>query len=237
MPGFPPKTGVLSRDNAIHSCRDGPISIWTGGDHFPWLRFFLPVLPLCAILCADMIHHVIPQRDSLRDEARRLALAMGMIIVLSGMAMRIDFLSARSHRSLVNDWKKIGLWTSRTFSKTDAVALAPVGAIGYEISNPVIDVLGLTDREIAHFGVFNPKEAPGHQKSSIPWVLKKRPKIVLGQAVLFSTSVPTIEQTIERSARVTLKKMFQLPEFNRLYKYKVGKIGQSYIPYWELRNF
>jgi len=160
-----------------------------------------------------------------------------MIIVLTGIALRIDLPSAQSHQNLVNNWKKIGQWTSRMFSKSDAVALAPVGVIGYEISNPIIDVLGLTDRQIAHFGVFNPSEAPGHQKSSIPWVLKKRPRIILGQAVLFSGSIPSIEQTIERSACVTLKTMYKLPEFNRLYEYKVGKIGQSYLPYWELRNF
>jgi len=210
---------------------------WTGGDHFPWLRFFLPILPLCAVVCADMVHHVIPERSSVHDEARRLAMAVGMIIVLTGIALRIDLPSAQSHQNLVNNWKKIGQWTSRMFSKSDAVALAPVGVIGYEISNPIIDVLGLTDRQIAHFGVFNPSEAPGHQKSSIPWVLKKRPRIILGQAVLFSGSIPSIEQTIERSACVTLKTMYKLPEFNRLYEYKVGKIGQSYLPYWELRNF
>lgn len=214
----------------------GAYVTWTGGDFFPWLRFYLPVLPVTAILLADAVVALAaglslhaPWKWSLA------ALGAATAAVVGGAAMRLDIQKATQHRQYVADWKQVGLWASKHLPPQYSVALAPVGAVAFYGQQPVLDVLGLTDFETAHFGQIDPSEGPGHQKSNIRSLIRRRPEVVLGQAYLFPRP-PTEAEAAEGSARKALKALYALPEFDKLYRYEVQPVGSRYLPLWIRRD-
>jgi len=209
---------------------------WTGGDHFPWLRFYLPVLPLAAIITAELIHMAASLvKQASRASLVRLVLTVAVIITMAGTALRIDYRSAKAQQRWVTGWKQIGNWAEKAFPKNYRIALAPVGAAAYYSRHAVIDMLGLTDYQTAHWGQTDTSEAPGHQRSNIESVLKRKPEVILGQA-LMTKSVPTEQEAMNQSIRKALKKMYKLTEFRRLYKFQVARIGEQYVPYWILNE-
>lgn len=205
---------------------------WTGGDFFPWLRFYLPILPVAAIMAANTVERLaVVTRQSRINNYLRVAFTLTLAVTVVGIALRIDYPSAQGQQKRIRGWKKVGCWARTAFPTQYRIALAPVGAVGYYSQHPVVDMLGLTDYEVAHFGQTDFSEGPGHQKSYIESILRRKPEIVLGSALIFD-HCPTEEETIRGSLRKTLKKMYALPEFQRLYKYEVAHFGQIYIPYW-----
>jgi len=209
---------------------------WTGGDFFAWLRFYLPVLPIAAIMTTNLIECLTASVCGARAKNFvRVVLTLTVALSVTGAGFRIDYRSAFDQLVWVRGWKKVGLWARTTFPERYRIAIAPVGAVGYYSRHHIIDMLGMTDFEVAHFGEVDPSEGPGHQKSFISSIIRRRPEIILGQAVIFD-HFPTAEETISSSIRKALKKMYRMPEFQRLYRYEVAQTGQTYIPYWIDRN-
>ena len=205
---------------------------WTGGDTFAWLRFYLPILPIAAIMVTHTIECVVAAvaRTSMKN-LLRVVLTLAAALTIAGIALRIDYRAAKSHLDEVRGWQKVGLWAQTNFPKGYRIALAPIGAVGYYSQKPVVDILGLTDYEIAHFGKVDMLEPPAHQRYDIDLVIRRRPEVVLGQALLFPYR-PDVEYAIAHSARRALKAMYRRPEFRALYRYEVAQIGQLYLPYW-----
>ena len=204
--------------------------VWTGGDHFPWLRFYLPILPIPAIMAADLAARL---SGWLKKLNMTIPAASLIIVIIAAIGYRLDFDAASEHTGWVSGWKKIGIWAKETFPSNYTIALAPIGAVGYYSEHKIVDMLGLTDYEIAHFGQFYPTEPPGHQRSDINYILERKPDIMLGQARVFDY-VPSEQETIDKSHRRPLKELFNLPRFHDLYQFKVAQSGEDYFPYWQL---
>ena len=209
---------------------------WTGGDHFAWLRFYAPVLPLAAIMAAEVIKCL--TAVAVWPKFRRLSCAVvlvGMLAVFLGTSMRIDYPAAQKHHVWVKWWRNVGLWSRDAFPSDYRFAIIPAGIIPYLSGHPILDLLGLTDREVAHYGEIDATEAPGHQKSNIVTVLNRKPEVILGEALGFDNP-PTQKDVLHFTNRNMLRKLYQLPEFKEMYDYKVVEIGERYTSYWILKD-
>lgn len=212
--------------------------VWTGGDHYPWLRFYLPMLPIVAIIATETIYRLaalLRQPSAGATNSIYFILTVMLIITLSTIALRFDIGAARGHLRWVRGWKKIGIWAKEAFPPDYQIALAPIGAVGYFSEHPIIDILGLTDYQVAHFGETYLSEPPGHQRSCIEYILRRRPEIILEPAIVFDHP-PSKKEAVDRSIGKPLKKMLKLPQFHQLYKYKIAEVDHSYIPYWIYRG-
>jgi len=208
---------------------------WTAGDTYPWLRFYQPVLPVVAILATDFIERIVATVPSIHLKNRaglmRFALTSAMVLTIWGISARIDYLGAVRYRRFVNNYKKVGRWANTCLPPEYRLGICPVGVVGYYSQRQIVDILGLVDYEVAHYGQIDTSEAVGHQKSNIDLILRRKPEVILGNAVVFNRP-PTVEETIMVSSRSVLKKMLKLPEFKQLYEFKVAEFEQVYIPYW-----
>jgi arabinofuranosyltransferase len=209
---------------------------WTGGDHFAWLRFYIPVLPIAAIMAAEVIKllAVFPEHMRFQGVLRVLVVA-ALLSVFVGTAERIDYFSAQKHHEFVHWWKQVGQWAAETFPPDYRLAVIPAGAIPYLSRHPILDLMGLTDREIAHFGQIDTSEAPGHQVNSTAITLKRKPEIILGEALPFGHP-PTREEVLVHTNRKMLLQLYQNPYFRDSYDYRVTRIGSTYTSYWILKT-
>lgn len=210
----------------------GLYSAWTGGDHFCWLRFLLPVLPFAAVLAVGTVHELDRALvGRMAGTGRPLLVALGMILMVVGIGMRIDILPAREHVGFVTQWQRIGEWARIAIPGDYRIAIAPVGAMPYYSGHDILDMLGLTDRETAHFGQTDSAEPPGHQKSHVRSLLRRAPEIVLGDAAVFPHP-PTFDEAAKRMRRIAFVRMCHSAEFQALYRYEVVALAQGYMPLW-----
>jgi len=204
--------------------------VWVGGDHFPWLRFYLPILPIAAIFITDTINRmlVLSQRFTNRNKLA-VVLTLAFAMMISGIAWRMELQTVRLRQQREADWKTVAHWVRQTFPPDYKIVLAVIGTVPYYCENPVIDFLGLTDYEIAHFGRTDPTEPPGHQRYFIDAVLKRRPEVILGMARLYDFP-PTERETAP--GRKAFKIMLEMPLFQQNYHFEVGQINSQFVPYW-----
>jgi len=210
---------------------------WTGGDHFAWLRFYMPILPIAALMLTEVIHVIsgCSVKHASRAGLHQVFVGGAVILICIGSAYRIDYRSAQVHHSYVRWWRQVGPWSRDAFPDQYCLAVIPAGAIPYYSRHSILDLMGLTDYETAHFGDTDMSEAPGHQKSSIATVLRRKPEIIWGEALAFSDE-PSPELLLQKTNRRMLRRLYRMPEFLALYKFCTAKIGQTYTCYWQLKS-
>jgi hypothetical protein len=83
----------------------------------------------------------------------------------------------------VQRWAQVGRFLRQAHPGA-LIATVPIGAISYFSGNPVIDLVGLTSREVAHAGRTIPdshrhKGWLGHERHNTEWVLSQRPELIV----------------------------------------------------------
>lgn len=151
--------------------------IVVGGDHFPGYRFFVPLVPPLAVLLAAGLaaSHAWLHRIAPRAATALLALALaGHAALALGSSASYDAIIAGDHES-AGIWGEIGAWLATETPPGASVAAMGAGAIAYQSDRVVIDMLGLTDRHIAHMTVAGMGDGtPGHEKRDPAYVLDER---------------------------------------------------------------
>jgi hypothetical protein len=143
--------------------------ILIGGDFMPFFRFFLPVLPLCALLLAWSVRY-----------RGRFALILAVLITLIA-----SHTTEQSYRAFVaHRTTEVGLqagdWLADHLDPRDLIAVNTAGALPYASRLPAIDMLGLTDANIAARQVFIVSTGwAGHRKGWGDYVLAQRPRVIL----------------------------------------------------------
>jgi len=145
--------------------------VGVGGDNFPLLRFFAPVMPALCLLAAAGIQRL-PSRL-----LRAVALAVAcVLIVLPSLGGR-QFQRASHDTWDVQVWSELGQWLDEHLVDGESVALNPVGAVGYHCRHRVVDMLGINDATIARSEpCLGP---PGHNRADAAHVLRLQPTVVL----------------------------------------------------------
>jgi len=159
--------------------------VWVGGDHMPWFRFLVPVLPIGALLIARRI-------ESHDRGVSDLAPARALIVVLCALNFGSGIVLAKAHPWTEADpaargGRVVGLFMRDRWPANAVVALNTAGSTPYFSRLRCIDMLGLNDRTIARRRTpaaatsLPAARMAGHHKGGGAYVLSRRPDyIILG---------------------------------------------------------
>ena len=167
--------------------------IVVGGDHFPFFRFFVPILPLLGLMAAL----------GLRSVASWLP-AGGVLLVVVGLAWHTPQLyktytlnpaeQVWRENSVVEKNREIGLWLKASTPPDTLIATGIAGALPYYAERPVLDTLGLNDLHIAHLQVPNMGEGEAGSRSPTSHMfLGRRPDYIPFNTATF-IGVPEFER-------------------------------------------
>jgi len=167
----------------------GAYVVVIGGDVLYLHRFWLPILPIGSVLVARGATWV--GERALRGRALAATAAPAIVLAvlvtvgyLRNSAETLD--RSRSETSFVTKMAQAGAWLKDRLPPDASIAVTTIGAIAYESDLHVIDMLGLTDREVAR----DPRMFDGLEdtwrevKYNAESVLRREP-----DAILFSTDV------------------------------------------------
>ena len=159
---------------------------YTGGDHMPAYRFFVPLVPIYGWLLAQSLPIVIPSLVN-RHTGLLYVCCMGLICmqsVWSNQKMR----DAQHIDPAASVGRDVGMWIQQNLPAHSTIALNTAGSTPFFApQHHFIDMLGLNDRHIAHRQIQERRtwmqQYPGHGKGDGQYVLKRQPDyIILGPA-------------------------------------------------------
>jgi hypothetical protein len=178
-----------------------------GGDVFPAYRFLVPVLPFLYLLVADAVaavedrwrrHRAAPRRWWVGESVIRGTVAL-VLTVLALATFRPSSAFAwrewRGGNRYTQSMRMVGNWLHEHEPPGTWIAVNPAGALPYEADLPAIDMLGLTDREIARTPIpgLGMGRLAGHEKGNGASVLRRRPEVILIGGVKLDVNPPTRE--------------------------------------------
>ena len=146
-----------------------------GGDFMPFFRFFIPLMPFCALLLSWTLASVIGPRPTFKA-----SVITSVIVFNIAFSLFTDepYRAFVAHRTAVVG-KRVGQRLARELGPDDVIAVNTAGSLPYYAERPAIDMLGLTDPDIAKRPVFivTPGWA-GHRRGWGAHVLNRRPRLV-----------------------------------------------------------
>lgn len=151
--------------------------ISVGGDVLQLHRFFLPVLPFFYILFAKFLRYVFENLRS-KSQAFNLGTYSFLFLAISVALALFNYYSGKDkikdvtelENGLVDKMRLAGSWFNQEQIKKGqpmTIAATTIGAVSYYagLNVSVIDMLGLTDKEIAH----NPQLISEISEGSVGW--------------------------------------------------------------------
>jgi hypothetical protein len=145
-----------------------------GGDNMVGGRMYVPVLPLFFAALVGLLPH-----PGGKAAIPLVVSALALSLVFGYLYDRPTRLHAASWRAGVASGYAIGQYLRNHFPQDTLVALNPAGAIPFYSQMPTIDMLGLNNYHIAHYGERDPRLRYGHQVGDGKYVLSQEPDIVL----------------------------------------------------------
>jgi hypothetical protein len=144
-----------------------------GADFMPYFRFFVPALPLCAVLAAGLL------RGAPRLARGPVMVALVALQAGAGLATEQPYRAFVAHRTaLVGE--RVGAWLAERLAPGDWIAVNTAGSLPFFSRLPTIDMLGLTDAQIAHRPIYIVSEGwAGHRRGWGEYVLRRRPRVIL----------------------------------------------------------
>ncbi len=146
-----------------------------GADFMPYFRFFVPALPLCAVLAAAVIRTLpVPRLSSGPAVAGLLAAHVAL-----GLLGEQPYRAFVAHRTTLVGGR-VGAWLAERLTPGDWIAVNTAGSLPFASRLPTIDMLGLTDAQIARRPIYIVSEGwAGHRRGWGEYVLRRRPRVIL----------------------------------------------------------
>ena len=194
--------------------------IAVGGDYKWTLRFFVPLMPVTALLAAEGMGSLAALAErpaSRRALACALAGGMAILIYLSSHPAR-EFCEIRRFRYERD--RVAGTWFAHNAPPGSLLATVNAGVLPYYAGLPTIDMLGLTDSHIAHTSMpaMGVGEA-GHEKADGGYVLSRRPEIVLFHHTRVTDGPVPAEEAGRLSQFVAETQLWQNPILHQEYEW------------------
>ncbi len=156
--------------------------LFQGGDNMVGGRMFVPILPLIYVLLMKLLKGVI-----------RFKFAF-LVTLLVSMVLFVRYIQDERVTNHLLSWRestdirmRAGLYLKENYPPDTLVALNPAGIIPYYSEMTTIDMLGLNNEYIAHFGKFDRNLPFGHQRGDGEYVLSLSPDIILFRGKLQSS--------------------------------------------------
>jgi hypothetical protein len=157
--------------------------VYVGGDSLLRYRFFAPMLPLVyalSVASAAAIARNLRGWDTSRPWAAPAAASAAFVaLTLFTLQASAGDTAVRSERVAVEERVAMGRWMRKNLPANTVVAVVPAGSIPYESRLPSIDMLGLSDKHIAHRHLHLPAVIVGHEKYDSEYVLDRKPEIII----------------------------------------------------------
>jgi hypothetical protein len=187
-----------------------------GGDWMPLYRFFVPILPWLAmclgLFAAWLLGRINARRQSAASKLAVVLVTFLALFVLNSHALyRSAYRKTDATRQLNSRFVAIGKYLGENYSPDTEAAVFPVGAISYYSDLKIIDMHGLSDVHIAHLDEPNYGEsapgsssvplltgAAGHCKTDIPYVIGRRPTLLIGEPDLTFDPARTSKWDVEK---------------------------------------
>ena len=149
----------------------------SGGDVFSYSRLVFPLVPVLSGLALAGVFEL-----GARRWRQRLALAVtgAVALVVGGRAWIAHDIPEQHAHPRVVEWAATGRYLKAHVPRGTLVATVPIGAIGYYAQLPILDLVGLTEPEIARAGRTVPtelltKQWIAHERHNTEHVLARAP--------------------------------------------------------------
>jgi arabinofuranosyltransferase len=159
--------------------------LYSGGDVFRYSRLAFPLVPLLsalALLGVAWWARVLLERAAPRFVRLSSVAAALVALGFGSHALFEHQIGDDVEMTNIDRWKKVGLFLSG-FPEGTSVATSAIGAVSFYSHLRVIDLLGLTNREVGKQGATVPKlearKSIGHERHNTEWVLAQKPDVIM----------------------------------------------------------
>ncbi len=153
-----------------------------GGDWMPMYRMLVPGIPAIAVMAAAAIPRAAMLQTSGRQQDRGIfwkSAAVAVIFTCVAMAPgSSSYENLKRERLAVRAFGWVGEILGDSLPEGTSLGCGSTGAIGYYSGLPIVDILGLTEPEIARNGKIV-SDQPGHMKTLGSHVLDRKPDLLL----------------------------------------------------------
>jgi hypothetical protein len=215
--------------------------IFVGGDHFGMHRFFVPLLPILALLFAitiDILLDFIQERHVYRINLTAVSLVLTVVLFNYTIYALHGGQRGRDEVEFARRWTNVGLWLKQNVSPGSSIASMVVGAIPYYSGLQTYDLLGLTDKTVAREGKVNLAGVIGHQKYDTEYILDQHPDyIIYSSSGLYRQ--PTDPLILDRDLRYdySLYDLANNPRTTEGYQHKAIKMPNGwYVQFLESKQ-
>lgn len=148
--------------------------VYVGGDFLPGGRFLLPALPLLLVTAGLGFERI---------AGGRRAVLIGGTLVLALAYQWPQFvlrpLMREVHQGAEVRWEAMGRDFAERFPPGTRVALAPIGAVGWESGLPIVDLLGLVNDQVWRAEPDLSIRVKGHHRHDAEWVFRTEPEVIV----------------------------------------------------------
>jgi len=230
------------KTSLIIICGFGLQSIFSGGDFMPYFRFLIPIWPLTILLTWSMLPRVVTPYSAGAMKTRgllgrfvlgdlRKRTIVGLIVLFNTSMLFLDMNEAKvfAGSAIVRHMEKIARTLDEILPKDSNVAAIAIGAIGYSLDRPVIDLLGLTDEHIAHVRIKTGVGVAGHEKYDAQYVLARRPDVILACVEMGESPSEDCSKSQTAHALRAFTSLLERKEFQENYVFCNHKIKKGYL--------
>lgn len=153
-----------------------------GGDFMFSYRFFIPIMPFFIFVVISSIFKL-PQIQ-MPEESKKVksGFVFIMFLIISYNLLSLSFLHKTEIKnySMIENGEITANYFNNNFPHDNTIALSAIGAFGFYSKMKILDVLGLTNKEIALSKVPNNEDhLYSHNRSNAKYVLDRKPDIIL----------------------------------------------------------
>ena len=158
--------------------------LFVGGDVLKGLRFFVPILPIYALLIQGGIvvirRGLMPMNRGLTGNIFVTAIVVIMVVGQAAGYPR-ELHRARLENGLVEKMRTLALWFQDHQPANTVIAANSIGALGYYSDYRIVDMVGLVDEAIAHHPqIIEGIQSPTKQRTyNAGLVLDQRPNFIV----------------------------------------------------------
>lgn len=152
-----------------------------GGDWMPMYRLLVPSLPAIAVMAAAAIPRAAMLQTAGRQNRGIFWKSAAVTVIFACVAMApgsSGYENLKRERLAVRAFGWVGEILGDRLPEGTVLGCGSTGAVGYYSDLPVVDILGLTEPEIARNGKIV-SDQPGHMKTLGSHVLDREPDLLL----------------------------------------------------------
>lgn len=179
-----------------------------GGDVLPVFRFWLTVVPIGSALVVLGVREAVMRLGGGRGRAGWIAFGAAAALGGTGFAANHEWIQTRRQEFIgaFDKIRSVALWLKDRVPPDETIASTSNGAIAWYSERPILDMLGLTDAEIARHPepIENLSDTWKEKKYNAASVLRRRPAVIV-----FSTG--------PRPSAMAERALFLYEDFHRSY--------------------